>query len=283
MAVPKLSRNTQVTVLITCGILVLHFYNVLFFKPLRKEMRFLSQEKVRMTNESAAINADKDELAQAEKIYKTKFEEFSQLEQNALKLEKKLPSRKNMAEPLEQLTSALEDLGGDFIALEPVFKKAGEAEFFDSIEIKMKFYADYPMVIDYLKKLEAQSIVFSIKRIEMVLDEEVSKTPLVTILFSTFISDRPAAAQTEEEKPVILTPSVSPFKSESKPYDNTMPGDHRLTMVIWKGGKRTALIDGKLMAEGSVLENKKLDKIESDGVWFIEDGIRYYLSLDKGT
>jgi hypothetical protein len=137
------------------------------------------------------------------------------------------------------------------------------------------------MLIDYLKKLESEPIVFSVKRIEMTLDEEISKTPLVTIIFSTFISDRPVKTQEEEKKPVISMPSASPFKSESRPYDNTMPGDHRLTMVIWKGGKRTALIDGKLMKEGAVLENKKLDKIESDGVWFIEDGTRYFLALEK--
>ncbi len=239
-----------------------------------------------MENELAAVNADKDEVAKAEEMYKGRFQEFSGFETKALELEKKLPSRKNMAEPLDQLTSTLEQLGGDFIALEPAFKKAGEAEFFDSIEIKMQFYADYPLVIEYLKKLEEQSIVFSVKRIDMTLDEEVSKTPLVTILFSTYISDRPRKPQEKEQASdvgLISIPTASPFKSESKPYDNTLPGDHRLTMVIWKGGKPTALIDGKLVAEGSVIENKKLDKIESDGVWFVEDGIRYYLSLDKGT
>ena len=286
MALAKLSRNTQMVIMIAGGILVLHFYNLFLYKPLRKEMRFLSQEKTRVVGEMATINADKDELTKAEEVYKGRFKEFSEFEAKVLGFEKKLPSRKNMAEPLEQLTSTLEDLGGDFIALEPTFKKAGEAEFFDSIEIKMQFYADYPLVIAYLKKLEEQSIVFSIKRIQMTLDEEVSKLPLVTIVFSTFISDRPGY-DTEDDKSVetgtISVPTASPFRSQSKPYDNRLPGDHQLTMVIWKGGRPTALIDGKLMAEGAVLENKTLTKIESDGVWFVEQGIRYYLALEKKT
>jgi hypothetical protein len=284
MAMTKLSRNTQMVVMIAGGILILHFYNLFFYKPLRKEVRFLSQERTRISNELGTINADKDELAKAEEVYKGHFQEFSQFEAKVLDLETKLPSRKNMAEPLEQLTSTLEELGGEFIVLEPTFKKAEEAEFFDSIEIKMQFYADYPLVIDYLKKLEEQSIVFSIKKIEMTLDEEVSKTPLVSILFSTFLSDRPgkvAKKESTSQEGTISIQTESPFKSESKPYDNTLPGDHRLTMVIWKGGRPTALIDGKLTAEGSIIDNKTLTKIESDGVWFTEEGIRYYLALEK--
>mgnify|MGYP001567655808 CR=1 FL=1 len=61
------------------------------------------------------------------------------------------------------------------------------------------------------------------------------------------------------------------------------PVPENVNMVIWKGGKPTALIDGRLVAEGSVIENKTLTKIESDGVWFVEDGVRYYLTLEKRT
>ena len=282
MAIAKLSRNTQVIILVAVLIMGLHFYNQFLYKPLRKEGRFLTQEKVRIANELATANADKDELAKAEDLYKARFQEFSEFEAKILDQEKKLPSRKDMAEPLDQLTSSLEDLGGEFIALEPTFKKAGEAEFFDSIEIKMQFYADYPLVIAYLKRLEEQSIVFSIKRIEMKLDEEVSKIPLVTILFSTYLSDRPGRTQAKPTPESQMTSTSGPFRSGDKPYDNHLPGGHRLTMVIWSGGKPTALIDGKLLKEGSVLDNKTLEKIESDGVWFVEQGIRYYLGLDKG-
>ena len=281
MAVTKLSKNTQMIILIASGLLMAHFYNLFLYQPIGKNKRFLLQEKVRISNELATINADKDELAKAEIIYKEKFQEFSKFEAQVLDLEEKLPSRKNMAEPLDKLTSTLEDLGGEFIALEPTFKKAGEAEAFDSIEIKMQFYADYPMVVEYLKKLEEASIVFTPKKVEMKLDEEVSKTPLVTIIFSTFISDRAVKTRETQESAPAAEASKSPFKSSSKPYDNRLPGDHKLTMVLWKGPKKTALIDGKLMSEGSTLENMTLDKIEADGVWFVEQGIRYYLKLEK--
>lgn len=285
MGVTKLSRNTQIVIMIAAGILVLHLYNLFLYKPLDKKMRFLSQEKARIVNELTAISADKDKLAKAEELYKARFQEFAEFEEKVLNLETKLPSRKDMSKPLDRLTLTLEDLGGEFIALEPNFKKAGEGEFFDSIEIKIQFYADYPLVVEYLKKLEEQSIVFSIKRIQMSLDEEVSKTPLVTILFSTYLSDRPGQAKEEKGKVADTSTALagSPFKSGAKPYNNTLPGDHRLTMVIWKGGKPTALIDGKLLAEGSILDNKTLTKIESDGVWFSENGTQYRLALEQKT
>ena len=135
----------------------------------------------------------------------------------------------------------------------------------------------------YLKELEASNLLLGIKKLGMSLDSEVSKKPLVTILFSTLVSNRVKKKEEPKGKPEpIVPPEVSsPFYPEAKPYDRRLPGDHQLSMVVWKGGVPVALIDGKMVKEGSVLDNKTVTKIESDGVWFSEDGVKYYLGIEE--
>ncbi|MBI3999261.1 MAG: type 4a pilus biogenesis protein PilO [Candidatus Omnitrophica bacterium] len=280
MVLVKLSRNTQIALLIAGGILMVHFYNQLLYKPLRKEAHVLRAEKMRIQEEIPLLDVKKEETAKVEEMYKKKFEEFSELQKSISALENNLPSKKDMAVLLEQLTSAFGGLKADFVSLEPTLHKAAEGEPYDSLEIEMQFYADYDRVIAYLKKLEEEPILLSTDKLEMVLDSEVSKKPLVTIYFSTFLSNR-AKKQSEKVEEVVQAPAPSPFLSGGKPYDNRLPGDHHLTMVVWRGGKTVALVDGKIMKEGSILDNRTLTKIDSDGAWFDEDGVRYYLALEK--
>ena len=262
--------------------MALHLYNQGLYRPLKKETRFLNQEKLKVEGEFPLLRSDKDELARLEEKYKREFEEFSQFEESVTKLEERLPSRKDMAILLEELTKELEDLKGDFVSLEPTLKKAGEGQYFDSLEIQVRFYADYPRVTEYLEKLEKEPLLLSVKKLEMKLDQEESPKPLVTIAFSTFVSDRATKKPEEPKQASLISGFKNPFHSETKPYDNRLPGEHHLAMVVWKGGRGVALIDGKLMKENSIIENRKLTKIESNGVWFSdESGVRYYLALEK--
>ncbi|MBI4394861.1 MAG: hypothetical protein HY583_01555 [Candidatus Omnitrophica bacterium] len=99
----------------------------------------------------------------------------------------------------------------------------------------------------------------------------------------TLISERAGVKEEKEQKtlaPSLQVPS-SPFHPDTKPYDNRLPGDHHLTMVIWRGGTPVALIDGRLLKKGDVIDNKTLTSIESNGVWFAEDGVKFYLGLEK--
>ncbi|MBI4358695.1 MAG: type 4a pilus biogenesis protein PilO [Candidatus Omnitrophica bacterium] len=280
MTLVKLSRNTQIALFVGMGILTLHFYNQLLYKPLRKEAHALKAEKLRIQEEVSLVDVKREEIPKVEEMYKKRFEEFSELQESIAALENNLPSRKDMAVLLEQLTSAFGGLKADFVSLEPTLHKAAEGQPYDSLEIEMQFYADYDRVIAYLKKLEEEAILLSIEKLELVLDSEASKKPLVTIYFSTFLSDR-VKKQPKKAEEAVEAPTPSPFLLGSKPYDNRMPGDHHLTMIVWRGGKAVALVDGKIMKEGSVLDNKTLATIDSDGAWFDEEGVRYYLALEK--
>lgn len=283
MALVKLGRSTQLVFFVVFGVLTGQIYNIFVYKPLRKEMSFLKQEKLRIGDEIGLQQGGEGDLLRIQAQYEEQLKQLSEIEDAVKALEEKLPTRSDMARLLKQLTKELGELGAQFISLKPTVEKAEEGVPFDSMEIEMQFYADYEQVINYLKKLEAAAIFLNISKLDLVLDASVSKKPLVSIQFSTLLSDRvPEKVKEEEIKPVEAPASASsPFHPESKPYDNRLPGSHHLNMVVWKGGTPVALIDGKPLKEGALLENKKLIQIESDGVWFAEDGIKYYLGIEQ--
>jgi len=171
-----------------------------------------------------------------------------------------------MSKLLEELTKSLEGTGAKFVSVEPTFHKAEEGESFDSIEIEMYFQADFQGLISYLENLESSETILGIEGVEL-LTEEDSSTPYVTVYFSTYISDHvrkedlvekaPTAFETTEAGTVVkATPSAEPFAADSRPYDQALPGNHTLSMVVWRGGKAVALIDGKVMKEDALFMKK---------------------------
>ncbi|MBI4395319.1 MAG: type 4a pilus biogenesis protein PilO, partial [Candidatus Omnitrophica bacterium] len=191
MAIIRLSRNLQIVVFIAGLVIMWHFYNRLIYKPMVRKVKMLAQEKIQLAEELKLLSVGSGELERNQEMYRRQFEELSSLEQSIDEIEAALPSRKNMAPLLAQLTSELENVKGQFVSIEPTFKKADEeANLYDSAEIKTQFYADYAQVIEYLKKIESSNLLIAVKALEMVLDSDVSKKPLVTIEFMTLISER---------------------------------------------------------------------------------------------
>lgn len=285
----RLSRNAQLALLAAGALVGLHFYIQLVYKPLREELSDLNSRRAELESELPVYEGEAEEVSRLEKVYQERFQQMSKLEETVQGLEQKLPSRKQMASLLDQLTEEFDPRGTDFISVKPTIRKAEGKELFDLMEIETQFYADYDRAIEYLQKLEGAKLFLEVDKLEMKLDQEESAKPMVAIRFATFLGTQSAFAAEEdkaeegkeEPKEVVKPPSASPFHPASKPFDNRLPGDHRLSMVIWKGGKPTALIDGQIMKPGQVLENKQLDEIQSDGVWFKEDGIKYFLPLEK--
>lgn len=289
MPLVRLSRNAQLALLGVGALLAFHFYIQFVYKPLRREISDLASVRANLESEFPAGPSEEDEVLKLEKVYRERFEQTAKLEQSVQALEQKLPSRQQMASLLTQLTEEFDPHGTDFVSIKPTIRKAEGKELFDMMDIETQFYADYDRAIEYLQKLEGEKLFLQVEKLEMKLDKEESTKPLVTIQFATYLGTQSSseAVQKEEsktdlkEEELIRQLSSSPFHPASKPFDNRLPGDHRLTMVIWKGGKPVALIDGKIMKPGHALDDKNLDEIQSDGVWFKEDGIRYFLPLEK--
>ncbi len=285
----RLSRNAQLILLGVGALVGLHFYIQLVYKPLRAELSDLASRRLELESELPVYQDEAEEVSRLEKVYRERFQQMSKLGEAVQTSEQKLPSRKQMASLLNQLTEEFDPRGTDFISVKPAIRKAEGKELFDLMEIETQFYADYDRAIEYLQKLEGAKLFLEVQKLEMKLDQETSTKPMVTIRFATFLGTQSAFAAEEdkaeeekaEPKVTVKPPSASPFHPASRPFDNRLPGDHRLTMVIWKGGRPTALIDGQIMKLGQVLEHKQLDEIHSDGVWFKEDGIKYFLPLEK--
>lgn len=279
MGFTDMSRRTQIILLAAGVILTLHFYNQLFYRHLAKKTKALKKEKVELAVQPPETGTQREELNRLNELYQGRFREVSERETEVGKLEETLPSRTKMADLLAKLTSALEQSGAGFISLEPTVKKAGENEPFDSIAIDVRFYGSFEQTTKYLQAIEDMETLIGVEKIQMTLDEEAAPRPLVDIRFATFLSDR-AAVKAEPLKAVEVK-LPEPFHPETKPFDNRLPGDHKLSMIIWNVGKPVALIDGKVMKVGSVLDNKKLVEISADGVWFADNSVRYYLALEQ--
>jgi Tfp pilus assembly protein PilO len=290
MALIKLSRNMQLALFLGGAVLILHFYNQLLYKPLHSRISLLQLDQLNFEAQIPDQEIEQSDLAALEERYHKRYQEFEEFQDSVKKLEADLPSRNDMSKLLEELTKSLEGTGAKFVSVEPTFHKAEEGESFDSIEIQMYFQADFQGLISYLENLETSETILGIQGVEL-LTEEDSSTPYVTVYFSTYISDYVRKEDLSEKAPAVFEttkagvivkamPSAEPFAADSRPYDQTLPGEHKLTMVVWRGGKAVALIDGKVMKEGSTLDSRKLTLIEEDGVWFSENGLQYYLGLE---
>jgi len=295
----KISRRTQAFILIAAIVLVVHFYFQLLYKPLQKGIRDMRFEKEEVESEFADVAVEATDIETIKAQYDKQYKKFTELEQAVHALEAVLPSHKEMSSLLDHLTQSLDKVKGEFVSLQPTLERAGQGDAFDALSVEIKFYADFTQIIEYLKILEGTPILLGVQSIDMELDEEVSTRPFTQIQFSTFLSGRHQAEvkrrqkKTEskekkaaEKKGEVLEemvrpePVQEPFHPEAKPYDQRLPGDHRLRMIVWRGAKPAALIDGKVMKEGSMLDNRVLSKIEPEGVWFLEEGIQYYLALE---
>ncbi len=298
MALIKMSRNTQAALFLGGAILLLHFYNQIFYQPLSRKIRDLKLEKMNLESQIPEGEVGKSELLDLEEHYKKRFEEYGEFERKVRELESKLPSKKEMSALLEQLTTSLEGSKAEFISVEPTFRKAAEGEPFDSIDIELYFRSDFSELIQCIQNLEKSSTILGIRSVTLEPGEDETKKPSVTVQFSTFISDHAhkedlltnvekkkgekveGSGKNQEAASKKIEAPAEPFKPEAKPYDQRLPGEHKLTMIVWKGKNRVALIDGKVMKEGSRLENRILTEVEEGGVWFSEGGLKYFLALE---
>lgn len=279
MSFIKLSKNSQVIVMVCVGILALHFFNLTILRPIHKEKKEIKSDRSQLREELSAVETVQMDQANLEKTYQERYNEYKKLDEETEEMESTLPSKSDMSRLLGDLTAAFEGLNITFESIEPTINVPQEGQLFESIDVLVTFHGGYPDIIAYLKKVEKTGTLLGVKNLDVELNDEVSPKPLVKILFSSYLSNRPKIV-IKEKKDEIPAPKSEAFNLSSKPYDNKLTGSHKLSMVIWTGKTPIALIDGKVMKVGAVLENKKLTKIEPKGVWFSDEGVEYFLGLE---
>ncbi|OGW79424.1 MAG: hypothetical protein A3G33_03545 [Omnitrophica bacterium RIFCSPLOWO2_12_FULL_44_17] len=278
--VVRMSRNTQAAIILALYAIIFYVFFSNIVKPIEHKKKIIGQETLAIKSELQTVENKREGYNKDQKIYSERYDEFNKMNEEVTQMEDKLPSRKDMAELLEGLTAAFQGLDTKFVSVEPTIARSEEGGIADAIHIEVKFYGGYTDVASYLERIEKGKILLGVQSLSMESDSEVNPLPLVTVNLFSILSGH-SKVKAKETDAQIVPPKQDPFLLGNKPRDNTLPGNHQVTMIVWNTKKPVALIDGKIVSVGALIDNKKLVRIERDGVWFSESGTEYVLALSK--
>lgn len=272
----RLNSRTFYLIGMLVGSLLFSLYFNHIYKPqqqklvsLKKKLQEVS-EKMRSLKTDIPATADLQiELEEQEKKIRANKKLFR-------KYEMKLPDNESL--PLILKTIFIQTVGYDvdFQYVMPIQEKKDNAHLFDSLQIKLSFYAQYHDVIQYLRRLEGtlpfiKILQVSIKKLDTDEAGDTNKREVLLVfrtLFSPhkraqelFIEDarRIAALPLENEREVF----VSNLKAEEKPKEEKV---YSLSGVVLNGLKSTAIIDDEVYRIGDTIDNGVVKEIKPDEV-----------------
>ena len=272
-------------------IFVFYLYNQVFYRKLSGKIMTVKADDHNITDQIAllmqqtprgmrnVVNALEADLRSSVRTLDT--------ETNALKsTEANIPSQHDMSVLLKQMTDEFEDYNIQFVSLVPEEIVNSDSQY-DSLAIHLKFRSNYQNLMNYVSDLKDKSKFLRINRIEIAADASDTSKPLTSLDLIALISRREAVSVSAGEPESARTTGSQREAAESrerakKPSffaskgGNNLPGEHKLSMVVYQGGRPVAMIDGKVMKLGSVIEGKRIVAIESDNVQFVDEGGREY-------
>ena len=241
-------------------------------KAVKKEYGDLRNKIINLKSEFADLDEMRARLTREKNIYeKTK---------NKLRArEDKLFSKAQVGSLLKKITRGASSRNLDFISITP--QKDLEGEFYKRFPVELKLSSPYPDFLKYLKELEDISDILKVSSLDIAIDKQVSINPVISIELSTILSDKPPSRKTG--KTISIVSSAQPFLSPdvtAKKADIVLSGI-RLSGILSKGGKPTAIINNQVVGIGSKIGKRSVLEIREDSVILQEGKDKYTLMIQR--
>lgn len=257
---------------LVAAITISAYFNIVY-KPLS---RSISRYKIQTKKSINRLKGLQEKLPQLDKQRQNIHflgSECQKMLDEISKIENTLPSKRNVSDLLTEIVQ----LGSD-LEIASVRQKLDEGREYSSIYVEIKFNAPYINTINYLRKIESISPFLVIKELDIT-EEKTKRTrggPEVRLILSSLLGEIATAEMIRAQEAEPLTISRNIFVSKAKPAVKARKIDLKLEGITYNSKNPTAIIDGKVIRIGSVVDDYTVKDIRSDVVVF-SDGLEEYM------
>ena len=199
-------------------------------------------------------------------------EDNVRLEEQIGTLEKKIPSRFNMAQLVGEFTRLAKE-----VKLDSVKQRIAKDQGYSRIFLEVKFYSTYLNAIQYVAAVESISPFLRVEEMEILEPKgktiELGGSP-VRLLVSCLLSDNPEGGTLKAaESSASLPGQRDILVSNARPAEGLTDEKFQLEGITFDPKNSTAIINGDVFSAGSKVGGFTVKKILSDSV-ILSDGVR---------
>lgn len=267
----KPKEKTLIVGLVT-AIAISAYFNIIY-KPLS---RSISRYKIQTKKSINKLKGLQEKLPQLDKQRQNIHfldSECQKMVDEISKIESTLPGKRNVSDLLTEIVQ----LGSD-LKIASVRQKLDEGREYSSIYVEIKFNAPYINTINYLQKIESISPFLVIKELDIT-EEKTKHTrggPEVRLILSSLLGEIATAEVIRAQEAEPLTVLRNIFVSKAKPAAKARKVDLKLEGITYHPQSPTAIINGKVIRIGSVVDDYTVKDIRPDVVVF-SDGLEEYM------
>lgn len=262
-------------------------FNVVY-KPQRTSLRKLKEESVHLKNKAAEIKAGIPDTTAEKRSLADAQRSLENLRAQIVSMETELPLASSLPHLLGELIRQSSGYAIDFTSIKQLVDTEKKREY-AHLNIEMKFTADYSDFVNYLRRLENSSKFLTTTEIDMEeMKDGFNDKSSFSIVLSTLLGEgtkdevniSQAAKGATFIKPITI--KRDPFISKFKPYQEKKKEEkYKLSGIISRGKKSTAIINGKVYRIGDFIGKEKVEQILPNVVMLNDTREITALTLEK--
>ncbi|MBI4388347.1 MAG: type 4a pilus biogenesis protein PilO [Candidatus Omnitrophica bacterium] len=268
------------------------------YRPAAEELKLLKKKMDKVNQKISEMKAQMPDVAREQKTLEKKDQEIESLRDRLRKLESELPARNELAPLLEQLTTSGSGEALKILSIKPVEEKeqkkrssekgkkaAEETQFYPEEKFELAIATGFWEFIRYLARLEKVSPYFSFSMVDIQLDEKKRKEsePRMHLQIGALLRERFQRGSKGESvfrkdipKLGFKGTQQDPFFLAQKELKTQAPPEkYQVSGVIWKGGKKIAIINNQVVREGDKLDHSQVVSIDSSKIIIEQAGRQY--------
>lgn len=234
----------------------------LFWQPALAEHK-KAREELRKTLEQAEVISLRFSDIEAEKKEIDRLRREAENFLKEIRIEEEgIPSSVSSSNLAGEITGRAGGLNIDFGSLHQTAVK--ERDGYPKLELKMKFSGSYADTVNYLRRIEGISDYLIIHSAEITQSKKETDKVLASMGLSILLSARGRPLIIREENPPLVTIQRDPFISGEAPREKE--SQFKLSGITWAGKNSTAIIDGKVVAQGVKIGKWEVTSISQGAV-----------------
>ncbi len=284
----KLGKRRKILVLLlTAALLFSLLFNVVY-KPQRSALRKLQEKSVYLKNRAAKIKAKFPDTAEEKRSLAGARRSLENLRAQIVSMETELPLASSLPYLLGELIRQASGYAIDFTSIKQIVVTEKKSEY-TRLNIEMEFNAGYSDFVNYLHRLENSSKFLTTTEIAMEeMKDGFKANSKFSIVLSTLLGegtgDEIKISQGPKGAPFIEPIDIKrdPFISKFMPRrDKKKEKEYKLSGIISRGEKSTAIINGKVYRVGDFIGEEKVEQILPNMVMLANGREITALTLEK--
>ncbi len=269
-----LKKREKIAVIVLFAVFSVSVYYNAICKPLLRNSRTYAVQIERLRKQLAEMKTQNPEIEAGRLRIKDEKVEAERLLAKIEELENKLPSKRATSNLIAELTRLAKD-----IRIDSVRQKIDKGEEYSRIFVEIRFDAPYRETVDYIQRIETISPFLKVEELEIIEPGKRKKESdtLIRLVISSLLGDVPFASQLKAKEIQTASSDLRDiFVSKVRPESTTVKINLKLEGITYGNEISTAIIDGDVVREGSLIGNYTINKILYDKV-VLTDGVEEFV------